>query len=195
MRDENEGLAMMLCPNCKAVVDDDALFCPHCAFNVGRQPRDGGAFMNGTPKYFYFMGTRQVGPIEHPELVRLLEAGSLPSTTYVWRQGAPNWTPAGATPGLSWVRPGLSVTAVAAQVQMGYRCPFCEADQLPLTRKRISGGGWLAFGLLLITGVCLPICWLPLLLMKENYTVCRVCGASPSDADIVVSRARVGRLD
>ncbi len=55
----------------------------------------------------------------------------------------------------------------------GYRCAHCGSGFAPLTAKKISSDGWLAFALLLF--FCPPFFWIGLL-MKEEYRVCATCG-------------------
>jgi lipopolysaccharide-induced tumor necrosis factor-alpha factor len=59
----------------------------------------------------------------------------------------------------------------------GIRCPFCGNVGLPVIRKHLSGGGWVAFVLLLL--FCLPLCWLPFVLSacKDETRKCAACGS------------------
>lgn len=56
---------------------------------------------------------------------------------------------------------------------MGFRCPYCNTDETPLTRSKISVGGRVVFGVMIL--VCFPLFWIGLL-MKENYRECSECG-------------------
>lgn len=58
---------------------------------------------------------------------------------------------------------------------VGFHCPYCRTNMPPLTRQRISTGGWITFAILLM--VCFPLCWIGLL-MKENYNQCVQCGVN-----------------
>jgi hypothetical protein len=55
---------------------------------------------------------------------------------------------------------------------VGFRCPYCQTDEPPMLRRRISIGGWIVFAALLI--FCFPLFWIGLLI-KEDYRVCRYC--------------------
>lgn len=57
--------------------------------------------------------------------------------------------------------------------QSGFRCPFCDTDELPRATTRISTGGWVVFAVLLV--FFFPLFWVGLLLKEENR-VCRDCG-------------------
>jgi transcription elongation factor Elf1 len=57
---------------------------------------------------------------------------------------------------------------------VGFRCPYCNTDTPPLTRSKVSTGGWVTFILLLLL-FCWPLCWIGLLI-KEEYHVCTDCG-------------------
>jgi hypothetical protein len=56
----------------------------------------------------------------------------------------------------------------------GFRCPYCRSDDPPLVRDQISTAGWVVFAVLLVVFPC--ICFIGLL-MKEDFRVCRDCGA------------------
>jgi predicted RNA-binding Zn-ribbon protein involved in translation (DUF1610 family) len=57
--------------------------------------------------------------------------------------------------------------------RVGFACPFCRSQARPISRSKISTGGWIMFVLLLF--FCWPICWVGIL-MKEDYRVCADCG-------------------
>ena len=54
-----------------------------------------------------------------------------------------------------------------------FRCPFCQSNELPDVKRRISTAGWVTFVLLLI--FCFPLCIIGLFI-KEDYRVCSCCG-------------------
>ena len=56
---------------------------------------------------------------------------------------------------------------------VGFRCPYCDTDETPTRRKKVSSGGWVMFVVLIF--LCLPLCWLGLL-MTEDTKVCSDCG-------------------
>ena len=53
-----------------------------------------------------------------------------------------------------------------------FRCQHCGASSFPMVKRRISTGGWIAFGVLLV--LCFPLFWIGLLI-KEDYRVCGTC--------------------
>jgi LITAF-like zinc ribbon domain len=57
----------------------------------------------------------------------------------------------------------------------GFRCPFCGDPDPPLVRTKVSGGGWALFVVMLVL-LCWPLCWIPLVAMKDEYRVCQGCG-------------------
>lgn len=54
-----------------------------------------------------------------------------------------------------------------------YRCPRCGTNALPITQRQVSQAGWIAFAVLLVTTFI--FFWVGLL-MREDATVCPVCG-------------------
>jgi hypothetical protein len=55
----------------------------------------------------------------------------------------------------------------------GFRCLYCETDELPIKRTRVAPGGWVVLVILLL--FCLPLFWVGLLI-KEEYRECYECG-------------------
>jgi predicted Zn finger-like uncharacterized protein len=56
---------------------------------------------------------------------------------------------------------------------VGFRCPFCQANDPPEVKSRISTAGWVIFVILLIA--CFPLCIIGLFI-REDYRVCSSCG-------------------
>jgi hypothetical protein len=56
----------------------------------------------------------------------------------------------------------------------GFRCPYCQTTALPIVRREISSAGWAFFWITLLF-LCIPLCWIGLL-MKEEKRVCCLCG-------------------
>lgn len=54
----------------------------------------------------------------------------------------------------------------------GYRCPYCDCDELPRRETRISTAGWIVLILLLLF---FPINLIGLFL-RDTYHVCPDCG-------------------
>jgi len=51
-------------------------------------------------RWFYEAGGERRGPLDREALQGMLAGGTIRSTTLVWREGLPDWMPAGAVPGL-----------------------------------------------------------------------------------------------
>lgn len=65
--------------------------------------------------------------------------------------------------------------AAPPQIPIGVpRCMTCGyAGQMNHIEK-ISGGGWVMFVVLLL--FCFPVCWIPLIAMKDRGLSCPQCG-------------------
>ncbi len=57
--------------------------------------------------------------------------------------------------------------------ETGFRCPKCDSASPPIVRETVTGSAWLIFVVLLC--VFFPLCWLPLVLMKEPRRMCFDC--------------------
>jgi LITAF-like zinc ribbon domain len=57
----------------------------------------------------------------------------------------------------------------------GFRCPYCRTREYPVIRNKVSAAGWVFFWLTCLF-LCLPICWIGLLI-KDTYRECPACGA------------------
>src|SRR5262249_45328259 len=57
----------------------------------------------------------------------------------------------------------------------GFRCPFCDSTEPPVTREELGSEAWILFVVLLLFFI--PLCWLPFVTMKKRYRVCYDCGA------------------
>lgn len=56
-----------------------------------------------------------------------------------------------------------------------FTCPFCRYAGAPLSRSKISTGGWVMFVVMLL--FCFPLFWIGFL-MKDYYRVCAGCGTT-----------------
>jgi len=57
-----------------------------------------------------------------------------------------------------------------------FACPYCRTTSLPRIDHQVSQAGWVTF-LVLFMGLCtLPVCWVPLLFMKDEIRRCVRCG-------------------
>lgn len=57
-------------------------------------------------------------------------------------------------------------------LSMGYHCPFCNTNALPIVVKKVSPTGWAVFTVLLITTVI--FFWIGLLIQEERR-ICPAC--------------------
>lgn len=64
------------------------------------------------------------------------------------------------------------VHSYAVQPQ-GWRCPYCGFAGQPVQYTSITTAGWIVFVLLLF--LCIILCWIPLISMREQKTVCPGC--------------------
>jgi hypothetical protein len=74
-------------------------------------------------QWYYSKGGEQKGPVEQPELQRLLSTGEVMPTDLVWRDGLANWQPASQVPELGAV--------ASAQPQPGYQQPGYQQPGAP----------------------------------------------------------------
>jgi hypothetical protein len=135
---------------------------------------------------WYYLGpaNAKTGPVSQEELLSLLDSGRLPRDTRVWQEGMRDWQSALTLPALAT---GDSLAT------LGYRCPYCERMMVPIDKKRIAGGAWAVFALLLITGVCIPVCWVPLVFWKTLDKACPFCGGVTAEANLSLQRTRLGK--
>jgi hypothetical protein len=54
-----------------------------------------------------------------------------------------------------------------------FQCRACGYAGNAMIIEKISSGGWIAFVLLLF--VCLPLCWIPLIWIKDRRSQCPNC--------------------
>ena len=55
-----------------------------------------------------------------------------------------------------------------------FSCPFCGSTAPPYEREEINSGGWVLFVVLIL--FCIPLCWIPLITMKDKIRHCSSCG-------------------
>jgi GYF domain 2/LITAF-like zinc ribbon domain len=141
--------------------------------------------------WFFSRNGAQQGPVPLGELRRMAASGEINAHTQVWKNGMPNWAPVHQVPELGSGELAVVLTHPSAppsadqvryvgpqpviyqSVGTGFRCPFCQSTQPPLTRSKISTAGWVMFVVLLIA--CFPLCIIALFI-KEDYRVCSSCG-------------------
>lgn len=58
----------------------------------------------------------------------------------------------------------------------GFRCPFCACSYPPAVKSQITLAGWYLFVVLLGSCIFIPLCWIPLLLLRKDYRHCTSCG-------------------
>jgi hypothetical protein len=60
---------------------------------------------------------------------------------------------------------------------MPFRCPYCDHEGPPITRRKISPVGWLIFVIMVLT--CALAIFAPFaLLIREERRVCAGCGTT-----------------
>lgn len=62
------------------------------------------------------------------------------------------------------------------RVGVGFRCPFCRSPGRPGSGSRATTGAWILAVLCFFSLCLIPFCWLPLLVMRERWRVCKSCG-------------------
>jgi hypothetical protein len=55
----------------------------------------------------------------------------------------------------------------------GFRCPYCDSEEPPEIRNKISTAGWILFVVLLI--FCFSLCFISLFITEE-VRYCHECG-------------------
>jgi TM2 domain-containing membrane protein YozV len=45
-------------------------------------------------RWYYSDGSKQVGPIDEPDVIRLMQSGQIRGATQVWKEGTPSWVSA-----------------------------------------------------------------------------------------------------
>jgi len=58
----------------------------------------------------------------------------------------------------------------------GFACPFCKTRKPPRAENKITTAGWVVFGVLVLSCFGWVVCWVPLMLMREDEHHCRDCG-------------------
>ncbi len=56
-----------------------------------------------------------------------------------------------------------------------FRCLYCGSEERPLTREKVSIGGWIVFAVLLLSICTIPLCWLALFI-RDTEVICYDCG-------------------
>ena len=64
--------------------------------------QDAGGFALATAEWYYAAGGAQLGPVTAADLRQLVQSGSIPPETQVWKSGLPAWMPARDVPELSF---------------------------------------------------------------------------------------------
>ncbi len=100
------------------------------------------------PPVWHYMIGQSLGPVPLGTMLAMINAGSINSSTLVWRQGMTAWVPAGSVPEFTFA---LSQKASN---------PLNDA----LSSKKEAALGLTTAGLILfivLIFACLPLCWLP----------------------------------
>ena len=114
-----------------------------------------------------------VGPLADAQIRNLWDSGKITSETLTWEEGMEGWQAMGVLP------PALPAAMPTLAVQMVPRalpCEKCGCVDEPVIRRDVSAGGVLV-AILLFLFLCWPLCWLPLVMMREETRCCRRCSA------------------
>ena len=68
--------------------------------------------------WFYSIGTNQTGPVTWETLQELARGGQVSPQTLIWKEGMPEWMPAGTLPGM------FADGSAAPAAQLSYATPF-----------------------------------------------------------------------
>lgn len=73
--------------------------------------------------------------------------------------------------------PEATLTEIpVSEARRGYSCPFCHTDSSPAVRSEVTAIGWVFFIILLCSILFFWLCWLPLVVMRQQYRQCSSCG-------------------
>ena len=148
---------MNFCSNCRQVNEAGQNYCRHCGApltqpqrqtDVSSQPKPYGWASPSSPLHHVANGESQVEPQK------------------VEPRAHPNYQP----PAVAYSP--MTNPQLMRQQLGGYHCPRCGTTALPITKTKISSGGWIVFVLMLI--FCFPLFFIGLL-MREDTRVCSVC--------------------
>lgn len=145
---------MIQCQKCGQSNDGASNFCRFCGTNFAARP--------------------------NPQPFAASDFNAAPPRPYAWKTDEFSNDPTralGPNPmsqaGRMSTQPDLNLQPfVGQQMAAGYHCPQCNSRLMPRRERRISTGGWIVFGVLMLA--FFPLFWVGLLI-KEDIGVCPVC--------------------
>jgi S1-C subfamily serine protease len=81
-------------------------------------------------QWFYRLDNKQLGPVDYESLQQLAKAGVVARTTFVWKEGLPEWIPASTVRGIFTVPPPAPSSPVVT-------APGAKEDFVVLTRANL----------------------------------------------------------
>jgi len=156
---------MIQCPKCGQTNDQASNFCRFCGLNFTAPPAP------AVPNY----------PPPMPQAYPQPNYEEAPPRPYSWKTDEFSTDPTkalGAGPqfragGAMSTQPDLRLQPQQQQqMAAGYHCPRCSSRLLPRRERRISTGGWIVFGVLLLA--FFPLFWIGFLI-REDVNICPVC--------------------
>jgi RNA polymerase subunit RPABC4/transcription elongation factor Spt4 len=159
----------MNCPKCGQVNDQASNFCRFCGTGFMARPPVPRPMPFSTPPPLPF------SPAPNYE--------ESPPRPYAWKTDEFNTDqtkllgsrpgPARAFGGTSPTQPDLNLQQYQPQqMAAGYHCPKCHSRLMPRRERRVSTGGWIVLGVLLLA--FFPLFWIGFLI-REDVSVCPVC--------------------
>lgn len=94
---------------------------------------------NDEPVWHYMVGQQKLGPLPTQSMLSMIEGAAIQASTMVWREGMPNWAPAG----------GVSDFAFS----------FSGSKSKKEAALGLTTAGLIIFIVLLL--LCFPLCWIP----------------------------------
>lgn len=101
----------------------------------------------------YYVGRngQQSGPFPLEQLQQMAASGELAATDLVWKEGMPNWEPAGSIPGLFAASPAVVSPAVVSPSSP----PLVQASVLPPAGVQVPN--YLVWAILSTVCCCIPL--------------------------------------
>ncbi len=114
---------LLACPGCRGTFESTAaagqqVRCPKCGQMVlipGAPAPAAPAPAVAAPSWYFGRDNQRYGPYALPQLVKMVDAGQLQRTDLVWKEGMPDWVPAGTIPDLFPTHLGDAPAASAAE--------------------------------------------------------------------------------
>ncbi len=150
---------MIQCPKCGQFNDTSSHFCRFCGVNFSVPPPN--------PQVFPAPANYEEAP-PRPYSWKTDEFSTEPTKVLGNQAGRQFRGVANMS-----TQPDLAMQPFQQQaVAGGYHCPQCHSRLMPRRERRISTGGWIVFGVLMLA--FFPLFWIGLLI-REDVSVCPVC--------------------